>query len=367
MSIPPNIAQVVAEFAILGEIANVQKVGSGHINDTFHLQNTDASQPDYLLQRINHQVFRNVPGLMQNILRVTEHIKTKLPAAEVETGTLTIVKLHDGTLFHKDHDGNYWRIFHFIKDTQSFDLLTNTQQAYEGGKVFGQFQSMLADLDPELLAHTIPGFNDVKYRLDDLEEAFNNNLAGRAADLKDEIRFIAEREDVMCEILKLGDEDKLPWRITHNDTKFNNILFDHKGLAQCVVDLDTVMPGYLAYDFGDAIRTIINTAAEDEVDISIIDLKINLFTAYAKGYFAAAGGILTPVEVDSLMMGVLLLPYLQAVRFLTDYMNGDIYFKIQHPEHNLQRARAQIQLLKKLEENQHTLQQIIFDFAGRRA
>ena len=366
MPVPPNIAQIIAEFAIHGEVANVQKVGSGHINDTFHLQNADATSPDYLLQRINHRVFKNVPGLMQNILLVTEHIKTKLPAAEAETGTLTIVKLHDGDLFHKDHDGNYWRVFYFIKGTQSIDLLSNTQQAYEGGRAFGRFQSMLADLDPELLTDTIPGFHDVKYRIDDLEEAFNNNLAGRAQGLGEEIKFIAEREEVMCEILRLGDDDKIPWRITHNDTKFNNLLFGHNGLAQCVIDLDTVMPGYLAYDFGDAIRTIINTAAEDEQNLSVIQLNINLFTAYTNGYFEAIGILLTPTEVDSLMMGVLLLPYLQAVRFLTDYMNGDIYFKIQHAEHNLQRARTQIQLLKRLEEAQDTLQQIIFEAAGKR-
>lgn len=359
MATSPDLENIISQFNIRGSIAQVLPVSTGHINDTYHLQNADAGQPDYLLQRINHQVFKNVPQLMDNIRQVTEYIKAKLPPAEAETGTMTIVKLHDGSLFHKDYLGNYWRIFHFIKGTKSYDLVTTAQQAYEGGKAFGRFQSMLTDLDPDLLHNTIPDFHNMEHRLDQLEEALNNNLSGRAEDAREELEFISEHADEMCGILYLGNANRLPWRITHNDTKFNNVLLDATDHAQCVIDLDTVMPGYVAYDFGDAIRTIINTAAEDEADLRKIGLNISLFEAYTKGYFEEAGSFLTNMEVQSLLLGVYMLPFIQAVRFITDYINGDIYFKTHHPNHNLQRARAQLQLIRKLDEAREQLQEII--------
>ncbi|MBD1394801.1 phosphotransferase enzyme family protein [Mucilaginibacter glaciei] len=359
MPASPDIENIISQFNIQGSIAQIKVVDTGHINDTYHLQNADAMQPDYLLQRINHAIFKNVPGLMDNIRQVTEHLKAKLAPEQADTHTMTIVKLHDGSLFLKDHLGNYWRIFHFIKGTRSYDLVTTTQQAFEGGKAFGRFQSMLTDLNPDLLQDTIPDFHNMEHRLDQLEEALNNNLAGRAKGISAELEFINEHADEMCGILYLGNAGRLPWRITHNDTKFNNVLLDASDRAQCVIDLDTVMPGYVAYDFGDAIRTIINTAAEDEVDLSKIDLNILFFEDYTKGYFEKARSFLTDMEVQSLLLGVFMLPFIQAVRFITDYLNGDIYFKINHTEHNLQRARAQIQLIRKLEENKEDLRGII--------
>ena len=365
MPLPQNINDIISEFAIAGEIATILILGSGRVNDTYHLQNSDPKAPDYLLQRINHQMFRNVPGLMENIARVTEHIKTKLPGTQAEAHSLTIIKLHDGDLYHKDHYGNYWRMLHFIKGAKSYHKVTNINQAYEGGKALGKFQAMLADLDTELLHHTIPGLHDIVYRLDHLEEAYNNNLAGRAGELSEEFEFINRREEAMCRIIQLGDADELPWRITHNDPKFN-VLLDEYDHAQCMIDLDTVMPGYVAYDFGEAIRTMINTAAEDEADPAKIDLDIPLFEAYTKGYFEAAGAFLTPMEVQSLMMGVMLMPFIRLVRFLTNYLNGDIDYKVDHPAHNLQRARAQMQLIYKLEQHEQTLHDIIERVASRR-
>ncbi|MFA6083176.1 phosphotransferase enzyme family protein [Mucilaginibacter sp.] len=363
MPLPGNIDNIISHFDIKGSIVKIQPFGSGHINDTFRLQNADAARPDYLLQRINHQVFKNVPALMENILRITEHLKAKLPANRAEFEVITVVKLQNGNSYHQDENGNYWRVYHFLKDTKSYDLLTNQQQAYEGGKAFGKFQLMLTDLDAGLLHDTIPGFHDMELRLNQLKEALLSNKAHRAAAIQPELDFVNQRAHSMCEILRLGNTGKLPLRITHNDTKFNNVLLDKNDHAKCVIDLDTVMPGYVAYDFGDAIRTIINTAAEDEADLHKIDLDIQLFEAYTKGYLEQAGKFLTPIEVDSLLMGVLMLPFIQAVRFLTDHINGDIYFKIHHPGHNLQRARAQMQLINKLEENQGSLKAIINDIA----
>lgn len=359
MPLHGNIDDIISHFDIKGDIANIQPFGSGHINDTFRLQNADAARPDYLLQRINHQVFKNVPALMENIVRITGHLKSKVPADKAELEVMTIVGLKNGGLFYGDENGNYWRVYHFLKDTKSYDQLTNHHQAYEGGKAFGKFQLMLTDMDAGLLYDTIPGFHNMELRLNQLKEALHGNKANRVASIQPEIDFVNHRAYSMCEILRLGNAGKLPLRITHNDTKFNNVLLDMNDHAQCVIDLDTVMPGYVAYDFGDAIRTIINTAAEDEADLSKIDLNIPLFEAYTRGYLEQAGKFLTPVEVDSLFMGVLMLPFIQAVRFLTDHINGDIYFKIHHAGHNLQRAKAQIQLIRKLEENQDRLKIII--------
>ncbi|WP_374951206.1 phosphotransferase enzyme family protein [Mucilaginibacter sp.] len=354
-----HLNDIISEFAITGSIANTITIETGHINDTYRLINADAAAPDYLLQRINRAVFKDVPALMENIWHVTQHLKSKLPTHEAVTHAVTVVKLHDGGLYHKDHSGNYWRMLHFIKDTRSYDLVTTAQQAYQGGKAFGRFQSMLTDLDATLLHNTIPDFHNMVHRLEQLEEAVNNNLKGKVGEVTAELEFIDQRSDRMCGIFYMGEAGHLPWRLTHNDTKFHNVLLDKTDSAQCVVDLDTVMPGYVAYDFGDSVRTIINTAAEDEADLSKIQLNIPLFEAYVKGYFQEAGHFLTDREVESLMMGVMMMPFIQAVRFLTDHLSGDIYFKVHQAGHNLQRARAQLQLVRKLEESEPQLQAII--------
>jgi thiamine kinase-like enzyme len=265
----------------------------------------------------------------------------------------------DKQCFFCDTAGNYWRMYLFLKDTKSYDLVLTDQQAYEGGKAFGKFQLLLSDLDANLLFETIPDFHNIAMRLDRLNKAVLANVEGRVKEVLPELTFVIERADAMVTILNLGKEGKLPLRITHNDTKFNNILLDMNDHGQCVIDLDTVMPGYVAYDFGDAIRTIINTASEDESDITKVNLNIPLFKAYTEGYFKSAGGFLSDMEVKTLVLGVLLIPYMQGVRFLTDYIEGDVYYKTRFAEHNLQRTRVQFQLLKKLEEQYAVLDQII--------
>jgi thiamine kinase-like enzyme len=359
-----RIHNLISEFKINNDIASVRPFGSGHINDTYHIVNADPAGADYLLQRINHHVFKDVPALMQNLLQVTRHLKHKLSqiqGSDLEKEVITIVETHNGQPYFKDKEGNYWRLLYFLKNTRSYDQVTTEKQAYEGGKAFGRFQALLADLDTSLIKDTIPDFHNIEWRLAKLEQAIALDKIGRLKKVLPEVEFIRKRQSEMSEILQLGRAGVLPKRIVHNDTKFNNVLLDSSDKAQCVIDLDTVMPGYVAYDFGDSIRTIVNTATEDEENIKLIDINISLFDAYTNGYIKEAIGFLTKSEVDSLLKGALLLPYIQAVRFLTDYLEGDHYFKTHSQDHNLQRARAQLALVKKLEENRERLGRIIFD------
>ena len=354
------INDIASQFRIRGEIYSVTPFGNGHINDTYRVV-TDKGD-EYLLQKINHFVFKDVPGLMNNLVIVTRHLKEKMkaiPFSNPEKEVSTLIENKEGGYFIKDTTGGYWRVFLFLKETKSYDQVFTKQQAFEGGKAFGRFQALLADLDKNLLVDTIPNFHNIEYRLTNLDKAIELNAANRLKKVSPEIDFINGRREQMCLILKQGREGILPQRIIHNDTKFNNVLLDENDKAQCVIDLDTVMPGYVAYDFGDAIRTIINTAAEDEPDINLVQLNIPLFSAYAKGYMEQTVNFLTEAEISSLIDGVLLIPYMQVVRFLTDYLDGDAYYKVHFPEHNLQRTLAQLQLVKKLEEARNDLESII--------
>jgi Ser/Thr protein kinase RdoA (MazF antagonist) len=356
-----KILSLISKFRIDTKIASVKPFGSGHINDTYRIINSDPNGTDYLLQRINHHVFPDVPLLMNNLLHVLGHLKQKLaliPGSDTEKEILTLVETRQGQPYLKDKDGNYWRVFHFLKGTKSYDQVDTEKQAFEGGKAFGRFQALLADLNTDLVKDTIPDFHHIGSRLKKLQQAMDVDALDRLKLVLPEIEFIKLRAEKMSEILQLGKAGILQQRIVHNDTKFNNVLLDKDDKAQCVIDLDTVMPGYVAYDFGDSIRTIINPAAEDEADGSV-GLNLSLFEAYTKGYLQEAITFLTEAEIDSLIKGVLLLPYIQAVRFLTDYLEGDHYFKIHSIDHNLLRARAQLALVQKLENNQEALQQII--------
>lgn len=355
-----NFQHIIANFNIEGDILKVKPFGSGHINDTFLVKTSAGGRSEYLLQKINHFVFKDIVGLMSNMNVITDHLKEKVRnTGDPDKEVLTPVKCNNGKYYCQDNDGNYWRMTYFLENTRSYDVVTTGQQAYQGGVAFGRFQRLLCDLDPGTLVHTIPDFLNMQKREDDFRIAIANDVADRAEKVKTEIDFLLSRAGVMKEILEMGKAGLLPLRITHNDTKFNNILFDKDDHVQCVIDLDTVMPGYVAYDFGDGIRSIINTAAEDEKDLDAIQLHIPLFAEFTKGYLSQTIYFLTEQELNSLIKGVLLLPYMQAVRFLTDYLNGDIYYKIQFEEHNLQRTNAQIQLLRMLEAKKTELTGII--------
>src|SRR5690606_14709345 len=302
------------KFKIQGNIVSSVPFGSGHINDTFKIVTDSDIKEPYLLQRINHHVFLNVDGSMDNNEKVCLHLKQKpaqLGQEEVAKRTMTLMPTSDGQHYYKDENGDFWRVFILIPDTRSYDILETTDQAFSGGMAFGQFQKQLSDLDPTTIVEVLPNFHNIEFRMNNLREAIANDRAGRVAEVQDLLDYIFEREDKMRTILELGRANKLPLRITHNDTKFNNVLLDSNDQVQCVIDLDTVMPGYVAYDFGDAIRTIINSAAEDEADVSKIVLNVPLFEAFTAGYLSEAKEFLSEIEVESLIHGVHLLPYMQ--------------------------------------------------------
>jgi len=353
---------IANQFAIDGEVIAVVPFGSGHINDTFKVATTGTTK--YLLQRINHHIFQNVDGLMENIRIVIEQLKDDfrekgLDEGVIEKKVLTLIRTKNGLAYYKDEEGGYWRTFILLDNTKSYDVVETTTQAHEGGKAFGHFQKQLSNLDAKKLVEILPNFHNVEFRLTNLRNAILQDKAGRVGEVQDLLDYIFALEERMRTILEWGQEAKLPLRITHNDTKFNNVLLDQDDNAQCVIDLDTVMPGYIAYDFGDAIRTIINSGAEDEADLDQVVLNIPLFEAYAKGYLSEAREFLTEWEKESLLPGVFLLPYMQGVRFLTDYLEDDHYYKIQYPAHNLVRTKAQLKLVQELEQHESELKEIL--------
>lgn len=361
MQISNYIPEVISNFQCSAEAGNVQPYGSGHINDSFLVKNVAAAGPDYLLQRINNSIFTNVEALTGNMLRVTEHLKNKVSSENGDPlkAVMTLIPSRNNQYYYLDSGGNYWRMFYFLKDTRSYDMVSTEKQAYEGGKAFGRFQSMLADFPSNELFEVLPNFHNIEFRLSQLKEAIASNLAGRLETVSEELELVEAHANAMLYFQQPETLATLPKRVTHNDTKFNNVLLDQNDEAQCVIDLETVMQGYVAYDFGDAIRTIINTAAEDEADLGKIQLNIPLFRAYTRGYLEHAANFLTDKEIESLVKGVLLFPYMQGMRFLTDHLNGDTYYKIKFPNHNIQRTRAQFQLFRNLHEKAAEIQQII--------
>ncbi|MEO6499647.1 MAG: aminoglycoside phosphotransferase family protein [Mucilaginibacter sp.] len=354
-----NIEEVLSRFNCKVDIASMRVFGSGHINDTYFLKSTEPGECDYLLQCINHHIFKNVEELTQNMCLVISHLKEKVTNEEhgdPEKEVMTLIATKDNKYYYRDSNGDYWRMCGFLKDTKSYDVVETEKQAYEGGKAFGKFQRMLSDLPAGIMYEVIPDFHNIQKRLADMREAVKNNLSGRVKSVSAELEYLEQYAASMLYFQQSEQQAALTKRVIHNDTKFNNVLLNLNDEAQCVIDLDTVMDGYVAYDFGDAIRTIINTTAEDEKDLDKIKLNMPLFDAYTKGYLKEAGKFLSDAEVNSLVMGVLLLPYMQAVRFLTDYINRDQYYKIKFEHHNLQRARAQMQLFKMLHASKQELQ-----------
>ena len=355
-----NFSDIIVQFSIGADSFEIMPFGSGHINDTYRVK-TLADGRDYLLQKINDFVFKDVNGLMNNMLYVTNHLKQKIAAfgGDPDKEVLTLIPCNNGLYYCRDDEGGYWRMTTFLHNTKSYDLVTTGNQAYQGGMAFGRFQYLLCDMGADMLVDTIPKFLNIEFRLQELNEGIQNDTAGRLSSLSTELDFLLSRADSMMDLLQWGRAGILPLRITHNDTKFNNILLDEQDNIQCVIDLDTVMPGYVAYDFGDAIRSIINTVAEDEANLDAIQLNIPLFEEFTRGYLSQTISFLSEQELRSLIKGVLLLPYMQAVRFLTDYLNVDTYYKTQFEGHNLQRTLAQMQLLKMLEMNKEKLTAII--------
>ena len=361
-----NAEAILGKFQAQGRFVRVSPFGTGHINDTYLITTRDEDPYDYILQRINQNVFKNVPKLQENIERVTSHIRKKLeatPGAHPDREVLTLVRTVDSTTHYYSDDGESWRVFLYIDGTKTYDVVDSPAKAYEGGRAFGRFLAMLSDLPGEPLYETIPRFHDIDFRLGNFRDALKRDPACRASKVREETAFIEARAKEMRMIRQLGEEGQIPPRITHNDTKFNNVLIDENGRALCVTDLDTVMNGYVHYDFGDAIRTSTGTGAEDEADLSKVEMDIRLFEAYALGFLQETRRLLNPCEIETLAFAAHLLTFIIGLRFFTDYLDGDHYFKIQHEDHNLQRARAQFKLLRSMEAQYVTMQALIAKIA----
>lgn len=359
-----KIDEVAAQFAIEGKLIEKSPYGNGHINDTFLLiyELSDGSQKRYILQRMNHLIFKNPQQLMENVVNVTEYLRKVIlsQGGDPERETLNVVKTRKGNYYHVDETQNYWRIFLFIENTICMEQVESPKDFYDSAAAFGNFQKMLTDYPAEKLYETIPNFHNTPSRFQNLLKAIKEDKLGRADKVKAEIDFALAREKDTSMLTGLLQEGKLPLRVTHNDTKLNNILFDADSKkALCIIDLDTVMPGLSHYDFGDSIRFGASTGAEDETDLSKVEMDLALFEAFSKGYLEGCAGSLTEKEIETLPMGAKLMTYECGIRFLTDYLEGDVYFKIHREEHNLDRTRTQFKLVADMEKKWAEMASII--------
>lgn len=346
--------EIVPKFAIEGTLTEAVPYGSGHINDTVRLTCAleNGGQKRYILQRMNDGIFKNPVELMENVMNVTSFLRKKIVerGGDPERETLNVIRTVDGDNFLKDEDRDFWRMYIFIENATSFDMVRTPEDFYNSAVSFGNFQLLLQDYPAATLHETIPNFHNTVSRFADFKKAVEEDVCGRAKEVQDEIRFVMEREadtHVICDALANGE---IPLRVTHNDTKLNNIMIDNEtGKGICVIDLDTVMPGSALYDYGDSIRFGASTGAEDEKNLELINCDMGLFEIYTKGYVEGCGGSLTEKEIRMLPMGAKLMTLECGMRFLADYLQGDVYFKIHRPEHNLDRARTQFKLVADME------------------
>ena len=353
-----NAAQAAAAFAIEGEFSDASPYGSGHINDSYSaVFQRNGRQSRYLLQRINHRIFKNPVMLMENIERVTAHLAAQISGhPDSDRRVLRLIPTRADGVLHVDANGDYWRAYKFIDRATTYNSVQSPGQAFQAAKAFGGFQRMLADLPAPRLHDTIPDFHHTPKRFAALEQAVAADVAARVALAQPEIDFALARKPLACVLLDAG----LPERVTHNDTKINNVLLDDDtGEGTCVIDLDTVMPGLAAYDFGDMVRTATSTAAEDERDLSKVEMQFPLFEALARGYMTTAAEFLTPEEKESLAVAGKLITFEIGIRFLTDFLSGDTYFKTHRQGHNLERARAQFKLLQSLEQQEERMRELL--------
>ncbi len=342
------------KFQLAGTPASCERYGGGHINETYLLE---TEKRKYILQKINRRVFRDVPALMRNIALVTRYL------AQLEKDprrVLTIVQTSDGQDYWEDDQGENWRVYDFILGSLCLEKAQTAQDMFQSGVAFGQFQSMLSGFHAQTLSETIQGFHDTPSRYAQLMDAVKKDAVGRLNTVGDEVAFALQREGEAGAMVRMLKEGRLPLRVTHNDTKLNNVMLDEKtGQALCVIDLDTVMPGLVGNDFGDSIRFGASTALEDEKDLSKVSLSLDYYQAYARGFLSACGQSLTPTEIDTLPMGAKLMTLECGVRFLTDYLSGDTYFRIHRPEHNLDRCRTQFKLVADIEKKWEDMARII--------
>ncbi len=345
-----HLLHILSQFQLAEKAVSAEPFGNGHINDTLRVK-TEKGEIKYILQRINHLIFTDVDMLQNNISIVTSHIRKKLEECgepDLDRKVLTFLPTHEGKSYYFDGE-NYWRVCLFIPNSITYEEVT-PELSYNAGKAFGRFQAMLADLPEGTLGETIPNFHNMEFRLEQFHDAVKNNVAGRLDEVKELVEEIEKRAYAMCAQERLYRDGSLKKRTNHCDTKVNNMLFDAETKnVLCVIDLDTVMPGFVLSDIGDFIRTGANCGAEDDENLDNVHVNLDIFKAYTRGYMETAKAFLTPTEIKLLPYGGRLLTYMQTVRFLTDYINGDTYYKIHSPKHNLIRTKAQFKLLQSLE------------------
>lgn len=370
-----ELSGIASRFEIEGEIAEITPLGPGFINDTLIIKTfpkAEGKSSGYILQRKNHLVFPDVPEMMHNIEMITSHIKTKVeanggnPLKEV----LTLIKRKESgmtseekemphsELYYKDSRGNFWAMCLLIEPSVTYEKAATPELCYKGGQGIGKFQSYLADFTTPL-SETIKGFHDIRWRFHQWEEALERNAAGRLGSLKEEINWIESRKEQMLQFRELIENGTIPTRVAHNDTKISNILFDQNKEVLCVIDLDTCMSSTSLNDFGDAIRSYTNTGAEDDCDLSKVSMSLEMFKAYTEGYLSERKDTLCKSEFDNLSFSALYITFEQVLRFLMDYIDGDIYYKTSYPEHNLVRANAQYKLLQSMEEQYEQMKNIV--------
>jgi len=359
-----NLEEVGRGFGLKGSFLGAEPYGSGHINDTYAATyELPAGPVRYLHQRINHLIFKQPDLLMDNILRVTRHASEELRGAgadDVGRRTLTVLPSTDGLPYWLDGEGNTWRTYYFIERALTYDRVETVEQARGAAAAFGKFQNLLSNLPGDRLHETIPKFHHTRSRFDALMEAVNNDPAGRSQSVTEEVAFARQRESMVDVLLDLQAAGELPERVTHNDTKLNNVMFDTAtGEAICVVDLDTVMPGLILYDFGDMVRTATSPALEDETDLSKVTMQMPMFEALARGYMQEAGGFLTAAEKANLAFSGKLISFEIGLRFLTDFLAGDVYFKTKHDRHNLDRCRTQFKLVESIEAQEDAMRRVV--------
>jgi hypothetical protein len=360
-----NIQAVARRFEIFGEFVRAEPYGSGHINDTYRATYIQGGTTiHYLHQRINHDVFKNPQAVMDNVVRVTTHVRSKLAGQPGATRRcLTLVPTRDGEAYLLDDHGSYWRTYVFIEDAQTYDMVQHPGQAYEAGRAFGNFQRQLVDLPAPRLHDTIPNFHHTPKRFESLVQAVEEDRLNRAAEAKPEIEFVLSRAEMAGRLIELMEKGEIPERVTHNDTKFNNVMIDDQtGEAICVVDLDTVMPGLALYDFGDMVRTTTSPTREDERDLSLVEMDFSMYEALLRGYLETAGDFLTPAERENLAFSGKLITFEIGMRFLTDFLQGDQYFRIHREGHNLDRARTQFCLVECIEAQEDAMNRLAEGF-----
>jgi len=363
-----SLELICNQFNFHGNFKNINPYGDGHINDTYKVTylNADGHVTHYILQRVNHLIFKNTEGLMENIQNVTSYLSDMITEEENLDGfdVLELVKTRSKTSFYKDPEGNYWRAYIFVEGATGHTFAEDTSMLYEAGKAFGQFQRLLQDYPVLSLHETIKDFHHTQRRYETFMTTYQENPCNRAETCMDQIHFIQARKSLTSIIIEALDSKAIPYRVTHNDTKINNVLLDDTtGVGRCVIDLDTVMPGSALYDFGDAIRSCGSNLEEDSEDLDQLVLDLERFEAYTKGFLEVMGHSLTPKELELLPSAAIVMTLECGIRFLTDHIDGDHYFKVHRPNHNLSRAKNQFRFVEVMEENMATMKAIVNKYA----